>query len=198
MKDILRRIVKVILKTLVIIVYRPKTVGLENIEPGKPALICPNHVHALDSAVIILTNKRPIRALAKEELYKNMFIKWLANLFGVYPVKPDKKSMESMKISLKLLKNNELLLIFPEGTRRGLAKGVKPKEGSVKLAIRAGVPIIPIGVQGNFKPFRKIKLNIGKPIRYNYTKEDTNNKELMEKLTQELMDEIVRLRDEKI
>ena len=198
MKEITRRIVKFILKTLVLIVYRPKTVGLENIEQGKPALICPNHVHALDSAVIILTNKRPIRALAKEELFKNRFIRWLAYLFGVYPVKPEKKSMETMKISLRLLKNNELLLIFPEGTRRGLAKGVKPKEGSVKLAIRADVPIVPVGVQGNFKPFRKIKLNIGKPIRYNYTKEDTNNKELMDKLTNDLMNEIIRLRDEKI
>ena len=198
MKEILRHIIKFVLNLLIIIVYRPKTVGLENIEKGKGALICANHVHALDSAVIILNNKRKINALAKESLFNNWFIKFLAYLFGIYPVKKDSKSMESMKISLKLLKNNELLLIFPKGTRNGMAKGVKPKEGAVKLAIKANVPIIPIGVQGNFKYFKQIKLNIGKPIYYNVSKEDSNNKEVLEKLTQELMDEIVRLRDEEI
>ncbi len=198
MKEILRHIVKFVLNLLIVIVYRPKTVGLENIEKGKGALLCANHVHAFDSAVIILNNKRKINVLAKESLFKNWFVKFLAYIFGVYPVKKDSKSMESMKISLKLLKNNELLLIFPEGTRNGMAKGVKPKEGAVKLAIKANVPIIPIGVQGNFEYFKKIKLNIGKPIYYNVSKEDSNNKEVLEKLTQELMDEIVRLRDEEI
>lgn len=196
MKEILRKIIKFILKLLVIIVYRPKIVGLENIEEGKGALICPNHVHALDSAVIVLTNKRKINILAKEELFKNGFVRWLADIFGVYPVSRQKKSMESIKISLKLLKNNELLLIFPEGTRNGMAKGVKPKDGAVKLAIKADVPIIPVGIQGRFKLFKKVKVNIGKPIYYSEYKEEINNKELLDELTEDLMDNIVKLRDE--
>lgn len=198
MKEVLRHIIKFVLNILIIIVYRPKTVGLENIEKGKGALICANHVHAFDSAVIILNNKRKINALAKESIFKNWFIKWLADIFGIYPVRNESKSMESMKISLKLLKNNELLLIFPEGTRNGMAKGIKAKDGAVKLAIRANVPIIPVGVQGNFKFFRKIKLNIGKPIHYNVSKDQYNDKEILDKFTEELMQEIVRLRDEKI
>ncbi len=198
MKEFSRKIVKFILKMLVIIVYRPKTVGVENIEEGKPALICPNHVHGLDSVVIVLTNKRTIRVLAKESLFKNPILRWLASIFGVYPVKQNNKSMETMKISLKLLKNNELLLIFPEGTRNGMAKGVKPKDGAIKLAARANVPIIPVGIQGSFKPFTKVKLNIGKPIQYNLTKEELNDKEKLRELTDELMNVIVKLRDEKI
>ena len=198
MKEFARRIVKFILKILVIIVYRPKTVGAENIPDGKAALICPNHVHALDSVVIVITNKHTIRVLAKESLFKNPILRWLGDIFGGYPVKKDSKSIETMKISLKLLKNNELLLIFPEGTRNGMAKGKKAKDGAIKLAAKAKVPIIPVGVQGNFKPFRKVKLNIGKPIHYNLTKEELNDKENLRKLTDELMNEIVKLRDEKI
>ena len=198
MKEFSRKIVKFILKLLVIIVYRPKTVGVENIPEGEGALICPNHVHGLDSVVIVLTNKRTIRVLAKESLFKNPILRWLASIFGVYPVKQNNKSMETMKISLKLLKNNELLLIFPEGTRNGMAKGVKPKDGAIKLAARANVPIIPVGIQGSFKPFTKVKLNIGKPIQYNLTKEELNDKEKLRELTDELMNVIVKLRDEKI
>lgn len=198
MKEFARRIVKFILRILVVIVYRPKTVGAENIPDGKAALICPNHVHALDSVAIVITNKHTIRVLAKESLFKNPILRWLGEIFGGYPVKQGSKSIETMKISLKLLKNNELLLIFPEGTRNGMAKGVKAKDGAVKLAARANVPIIPVGVQGSFKPFTKVKLNIGKPIHYNLSKEELNNKEKLRELTDELMDEIVKLRDEKI
>ena len=198
MKEILRKIIKFILKLLVIIVYRPKIVGAENIEEGKPALICPNHVHALDSVAIVLMNKRTIRVLAKESLFKNPALRFLAYVFGVYPVKQGNKSMESMKVSLKLLKNNELLLIFPEGTRNGMAKGVRAKDGAIKLAAKSKAPIIPVGVQGSFKPFTKVKINIGKPMNYDLTKEEINDKEKLRELTDSLMNEIVKLRDENI
>ena len=195
MKEFLRKIIKPILKVLVIIVYRPKIKGKENLKGIEGALICPNHVHALDSAVIVLMNKRIIRVLAKESLFRFKILKWLAGIFGVYPVRDGKKSMESMKISLKLLKNKELLLIFPEGTRNGMAKGVKPKEGAIKLAMRADVPIIPVGIKGSFKAFSKVKVNIGEPIYYSEYKKEINNKELLEELTQDLMNKIVELRD---
>lgn len=196
MKEIIRKILKAIFKVVAIILYRPKIVGKENIPQNTAAIICPNHVHALDSAVIVVMSKRKINVLAKEELYKNGFVCWVASVFGIYPVKKGKKSLESMKISLKLLKNNELLMIFPEGTRNGMAKGVKPKDGAVKLALRASVPIIPIGIEGDFKLFRKVKVKIGKPISYDEYKENLNDKETLDKLTEELMENIVKLRDE--
>ena len=198
MKNFLRIVLKHFFSFLETIVYRPKIVGIENVPKDTAALICPNHVHALDSAIIVGKFKRQVKVLAKEELYKNGFIRFIADVFGIYPVKPDSKSMESVKTSLKILKNNELLMIFPEGTRNGMAKGVKPKDGAIKLAIKANVPIIPVGFQGNFKPFRKIKVNIGSPIYYSEYKEEINNKELMDELTDDLMKKIVKLRDEKI
>ncbi len=198
MKEIIRKILKAIFKVVAIMLYRPKIVGKENIPQNSAAIICPNHVHALDSVVIVVMSKRKVNVLAKEELFINGFVRWVASVFGIYPVKKGKKSLESMKVSLKLLKNNELLMIFPEGTRKGLAKGVKPKDGAIKLAIRSGVPIIPVGVQGNFKLFRKVKLNIGKPIDYNKFNKEANNKEILDNLTKELMDEIVKLREDNI
>ena len=198
MKKVLGVIIKKIYKFLMIIIYRPKIIGKGNIPKDTAAIICPNHVHALDSTLIISMNKRHIKTLAKEELFKNRFFKFLANIYGIYPVKANNKSMESIKISLKILKNNELLMIFPEGTRNGMEKGVKPKDGAIKLAIKSNTPIVPVGVQGNFKPFKKIKVNIGKPIYYSKYKDEVNNKDVMDKLTEELMKTIVKLRDERI
>ena len=198
MKNFLRFIIKHFFSFLETIVYRPKIVGIENVPKDKAALICPNHVHALDSAIIVAKFKRRVSVLAKEELYRSRFIRFIADLFGIYPVKPDSKSMESVKISLKILKNNGLLMLFPEGTRNGMAKGVKPKDGAIKLAIKANVPIIPVGIQGNFKPFTKVKINIGEPIYYTEYKDEINDRELIEDLTKDLMNRIVKLRDKKI
>ena len=194
----MRVIIKFIFKIFAIIIYRPKILGKENIPEAGGAMLCPNHIHNLDAAVIVAMFKRKVNVLAKEELFKNRFLCWLADLFGIYPVKRGKADMQAIKTSLTLLKKDEILLMFPEGTRNGMAKGIKPKNGAVLIAATAKKPIIPIGIQGNFKPFTKVIINIGKPIDYSNLKEEVKDKEEATKLTQELMQEIVKLRDENI
>ena len=194
----MRVIIKFIFKIFAIIIYRPKILGKENIPEAGGAMLCPNHIHNLDAAVIVAMFKRKVNVLAKEELFKNRFLCWIADLFGIYPVKRGKADMQAIKTSLTLLKKDEILLMFPEGTRNGMAKGIKPKNGAVLIAATAKKPIIPIGIQGNFKPFTKVIINIGKPIDYSNLKEEVKDKEEATKLTQKLMQEIVKLRDENI
>ena len=194
----MRIIIKFIFKIFAIIIYRPKIVGKENLPKNGGALLCPNHVSTLDAAVIVAMFKRKVNVLAKEELFKNGFLCWIADLFGIYPVKRGKADMQAIKISLTLLKRNELLLMFPEGTRNGMAKGIKPKNGAVLIAATAGKPIIPIGIQGSFKPFTKVIVNIGKPIDYSKLKEEVKDKEQASELTKDLMKEIVHLRDQNV
>ncbi len=194
----MRVIIKFIFKIFAIILYRPKIVGKENLPKDGGALLCPNHISTLDAAVIVAMFKRKVNVLAKEELFKNGFLCWIADLFGIYPVKRGKADMQAIKISLTLLKRNELLLMFPEGTRNGMAKGIKPKNGAVLIAATAGKPIIPIGIQGSFKPFTKVIVNIGKPIDYSKLKEEVKDKEQASELTKDLMKEIVHLRDQNV
>lgn len=189
----MRIIIKSILLFLVLVFFRVKKIGEENIPKEGAVLICPNHIHFLDPVSVVVTAKRKINVLAKEELWKNPILRYLAEVFGGHPVKRDGTGIAAIKAALKVLKSEEPLLMYPEGTRNGIAKGLKPKEGAVTLAIKSGAPIIPIGIQGNFKLFRKVKLNIGKPIYY--TKETIGEK-TTEQLTKELMDEIIKLRDE--
>lgn len=192
----MRVIIKFLFKVFAIILYRPKIIGKENLPKDTGALLCPNHIHNLDSAVIVAMFKRKVNVLAKEELFSNKFLCWIADLFGIYPVKRGKADMQAIKISLKLLKQEELLLMFPEGTRNGLEKGIKPKNGAVVISATSGKPIIPIGIKGSFKPFRKVIVKIGEPIDYSKYKEDIKDKEKANELTQELMEKIIKLRDE--
>ena len=193
----MREIFKLIFKIITIIIYRPKIIGAENVPKEGNAIICANHVHFWDSVVIIVMLKRKVNVLAKEELFKPKFNKWFAGVIGAYPVKRGTADLGAVKTSLKLMENKELLLVFPEGTRNGVAKGKKAKKGSVMIAATSESPIIPIGVQGTFKPFTKVTLNIGKPIDYSAYKNETKDKAKMDELAQELMTEIIKLRDEK-
>ena len=200
--EVLRRICAIVVKPLSFlaakIIYRVKVEGLENLPKGKACIICGNHVHALDAPALVATVfNRKIRFMAKEELWNNSGFRFMAFVFRVFPVKRETRDTEAIKTSLKILKNNEILAIYPEGTRNGLAKGVKPKNGAINIAIKSNVPIIPFAVIGNFKPFTKVTYRFGEPIDYSKYKEKSKDKEFISGLTQKLMENIIELRDKK-
>lgn len=193
----MREIFKFFIKIFTVIIYRPKVIGKENIPKEGNAILCANHVHVWDSVTIIVMLKRKVNVLAKQELFNgNKIGRWFEKVAGIYPVNRESADLGAMKTSLKLMKNKELLLIFPEGTRNGIAKGKKVKKGAVMIAATTQSPIIPIGVQGTFKPFRRVTINIGKPIDYAQYKKETKDKEKMQELANELMEEIIKLRDD--
>lgn len=197
LKKIARVIVRAICRILAIIIYRVKIIGIENVPKDSACIICGNHVHALDAPALLASTNRKIRFMAKEELWKSTGFRFMAYCYDVFPVKRGKNDTDAIKTSLKILKNNEILGIYPEGTRNGLARNVKPKNGAVNLAIRTGVPIVPFAVIGDFKPFKKIVYKFGEPIDFSGYKEQAKDKDVLDTLTREVMAKVVELRDNK-
>lgn len=70
--------------------------------------------------------------------------------------------MSTLKVSLKVLKENHAVLLFPEGTRNGIEKNGKLQNGAVVMSLTSGAEIIPIGINATYKPFSKIRINIRK------------------------------------
>lgn len=195
-KKFMRGFVKGFLGLLYRIVYRPKVVGLENFPKDEGFIICSKHINYLDAAGIILLNKKPIRFIAKADLYRFGVLSWLGHLFNIIPVKRDSGDINSVKLCLKALKNKEVLGIFPEGTRKGLEKHMKVKNGAVFLAEKAKVKIVPVGIQGTFKPFTKVTFNYGKPIDVHSFKSD--DPDWLDKASEKVMDDIIMLTKEKV
>ena len=117
-KKFIRKIVKGFLKSLYYIFYRIKITG--NVPETGPYIICANHLNYLDAAAIVLMNKRKVHFVGKEDLFRFGILRWLAHLFDVIPIKRNMQDMEAMKRCIKVVKNGDLLGIFPEGTRKGL------------------------------------------------------------------------------
>lgn len=185
-----RKIIKGILNFLILIVYRTKKIDEKNIPENEGVILCANHVHALDAAAIVLCTKRQICFMAKYELFNNRALRWLAKIFGIFPVKRGKQDIEAMKNSLRVLKENKILGIFPEGTRNGISKNVKLKNGAVYMAATTGAKIVPVAVKGTFKPFTKVTLTYLEPMDFSYLKNKKNDKEELDKATLEIMNKI--------
>ena len=194
----LRKIIAFLVYIFNVIVFRVKCVGQENIQNKGAYIICANHTSNWDAPILVSNLKRKVYVMAKAELFKNKFIKWFGDKCCVFPVKRGMRDIESIKYSLKLLKDGEILVIFPEGTRKGLEKNGKAQNGVAYMAIRTGVPVIPVGIQGEMKPFRKVKLNIGEPLDFSQYKSNKPEKEILDKVSKEIMDNIIMLTNENI
>ncbi len=185
-KKFVRKLVKVTLSVVYRIAFRVKITG--QVPDEGAYVLCCNHINYLDAAAIVLFNKRKVNFVAKEDLFTHGILMWLGHLFDVIPIKRDMQDIEAMKRCLKVLKNGELLGIFPEGTRKGMEKNLKAKNGAAFMAMKAKVKVIPIGIHGTFKPFSKVYMNYGEPIDLSgYTKET------IDEATEKIMDTIVML-----
>lgn len=174
------------------IVYRYKVEGQENIPSEEPVIFCGNHKSFLDPPLMMITCKRNPRFLAKEELTKNVFMKMLGNLFEVILVSRNAKDVAVLKESLKTLKGGRCLALYPEGTRNGIAKGEKVKDGAAFFTIRSGCKVVPVGMIGGEKPFKKVIIRYGKPLDFSqYT--DVKDKESLDIVTDKIMDAILSL-----
>lgn len=188
-KRFVRKVVKGFLAGLYHIVYRVKITG--SVPENGSYILCANHINYLDAAAVVLLNKRKVYFVAKEDLFRFKILNWLAHVFDIIPIKRNMQDMEAMKRCLKIVKSGDLLGIFPEGTRKGLAKNGKAKNGAAYMAIKTGTPIIPIGIHGTFKPFSKVYINYGEPIDLSSYK--GIDKEKQDEATKLIMDNIVML-----
>ena len=192
------KITRVIVKSAIFayckIVYRAKIVGTENIPKEGSVIFCGNHRSFLDPPLIEVTCKRDdTRFLAKKELAKNKFMAFLGKVFDAILVNRDEKDVTVVKESLRTLKQGNCIAIFPEGTRNGLEKGEKVKDGASYFALNSDAKVIPVGIKGGEKPFKKAYITYGKPIDFSEYKATRKEKDTMDKVTDEIMKNILEL-----
>ena len=195
--NVIKRILRVIVRTAIYlyckVVYRLKVIGKENIPKEGPVIYCGNHRSYLDPPLIVVTAGRHVRFMAKEELTKNKFLKFLGYVFDAIYVKRDNKEIAALKTTLKALKNKESIAMFPEGTRNGLEKGESVKEGVAFFVLQTGAKVQPVGIVGGEKPFKRVYVNYGKPLDYSDKVTKKPSKEQLEQVSKEIMDNIIML-----
>jgi len=174
--------------------FRPfEVIGKENKLKGA-AMICSNHSAMIDPFQIALAFgiDDSVHVIAKIELFRIPVISWFLWKLGMICVDRSINDIESIKSSLAYMKKGKKVVIFPEGTRMSEYDAHAAKSGAVKLAERAGVPVIPVFLSRSKPFFRKSKVVIGQP--YYIEKQDgKRHVDDYTKLSEELMERIQAL-----
>jgi 1-acyl-sn-glycerol-3-phosphate acyltransferase len=129
--------------------FRPKVVGREHIPATGPAILAPVHRSFADFGFAAFCTERKLFFMTKDEMWNS---KWLGKLLltvGAFPVHRESADREALQRAEEVLNRGELLVLFPEGTRRAGAAVEDLMEGATFLSARTGAPIVPIGIGGS-------------------------------------------------
>lgn len=158
------KVMHIIVRFFFRFVFRMKVKGYENMPKEGGVIVAFNHRSNLDPVIAALSSKRPLTFMAKEELFKNWFFGGLIKKLGAFPVKRGRGDIGAIKAALKILDDDRVMLMFPEGHRIKDDRKVKAKPGVALIAQRAKVPVVPVCISGKYKWMHKVTITYGKPV----------------------------------
>ncbi|MDD7362927.1 MAG: lysophospholipid acyltransferase family protein [Peptoniphilus sp.] len=152
---------------------------VENMPPieDKSYILVANHKSSWDPLIISIFFPRPIRWMAKKELYDIPIVKFIFDHTGVIGVERGHGDPKSTIQAMRVLRDGEVLGIFPEGTRVQNPDYHNGKSGTALLASRTGTDILPIYIDGEYKPFRRRRYIFRDPIPFEKKKLSTEQYE---------------------
>jgi len=190
-------IIKGVLRFFTYFAFRVDAVGLENVLDNGGVIYAVNHKSWLDPIMVAITSKRNLTFMAKIELFKNGFFSWFLKQMGAFPVNRGKGDLGAIKAALSIIKEEKVMMIFPEGTRVKKGEAVPAKPGVALFATHAKVPVIPILISGEYGFMKRIRVIYGKPIYFDKYYDQKLNKDDLLTLSQEIMNTIYALEETK-
>jgi len=146
------------------IVHPVRVIGRENMPESGKAILCANHQSLQDPLVLATYVKRRMHFMAKKELFQNKLFGKVLSALGAFPVARGQNDLGAIRTAFKLLAEDRALGIFPEGTRFSDGEMHEAKNGVAMIALRTGAKVIPAYIVGNYKPFKKMRIVIGKEV----------------------------------
>ena len=126
--------------------------GVEHVRAGQPYVYMANHSSLIDTPALFAYLPYPFRIMAKRELFFVPFMGWHLWTAGHFPIdrRDRRKTVRSLRRVIEEVRNGKSLVVFPEGTRTRDGRLQEFKPGTFKIALRAGVPIVPVTIRGTF------------------------------------------------
>ncbi|ADC51115.1 1-acyl-sn-glycerol-3-phosphate acyltransferase [Alkalihalophilus pseudofirmus OF4] len=170
--------------------YKVEVIGAENLPADGGVLLCCNHISNLDPPLLGAYISRPIRYMAKQELFEKPILKSLLPKLGAFPVRRGMSDKQALRKGMDFLKQGEMLGLFPEGTRSKDGKLGKGLAGAGFFALRTNAAVVPCAIVGPYKKGQPLKLIYGKPMDFEQIRLE---KRSADDATAIIMDEIGQL-----
>ena len=166
-------VVRALVSTFTQLYTRMSITGRENLPRHGGYVLAPVHRSYIDTPISSCLTRRRLRFMGKDTLWKRGWSAWLLSALGGFPVTRGTVDREALRRCVAVLEAGEPLVLFPEGERKS-GPIVQPLfAGAVYVAIKAGVPIVPVGIGGSERVMpkkakfvypRKVHVEIGPPI----------------------------------
>ena len=145
------------------LITRIRLIGRYNVPSEGAVILAANHLSWTDIPLVPLHFRRKVIYMAKEE-YFNSKIAWLVRFLGAFPVKRGEGDRQALRAAEEQLKKGNILVIFPEGTRSRTRTLAKAHAGMGMIALRSGVPVVPVAIWGSEHALKKL----GAPVTIAY------------------------------
>jgi 1-acyl-sn-glycerol-3-phosphate acyltransferase len=145
------------------LITRIRLIGRYNVPSEGAVILAANHLSWTDIPLVPLHFRRKVVYMAKEEYFKGK-IAWLVRFLGAFPVKRGEGDRQALRAAEEQLKKGNILVIFPEGTRSRTRTLAKAHAGMGMIALRSGVPVVPVAIWGSENALKKL----GAPVTISY------------------------------
>ena len=144
------------------VMYRLKVENMEHIPLDGGFVLCGNHLSSLDPILIAACVKRPMNFIGKKELFNSRFNRQLFKMLHAFPVNRGAVDMQAYRTAIRVLEAGEGLMVFSQGHRMKDFDSVK--NGAAMFALKAGVPIVPVGLKSDYKLGQPVRIRFGPAI----------------------------------
>lgn len=190
------------------LLYRPLVSGLENIPPTGPAFVAANHLSMMDPVFLPVILPRQISFVAKADLFhgrglRGRLVAGFVRGVGMIPVDRSggRASQAGIDAAVAALDSGRLFGIFPEGTRSPDGHLHRGRTGVARIALSAGVPVIPVAMIGTDQLFRRtriprirrVKVRIGEPLDFAHLRDRKDDPAALRAITDEIQATIAAL-----
>lgn len=197
------RIAYVVVRDILLILckvwFRFTVSGTHHLPRTGAYIIAPVHRSNIDTPLSAFITRRRVRFMGKDSLWKQATIGKVLSLLGGFPVTRGAADLEALRRCVAVLDQGEPLVMFPEGTRRHGPLVHPLFDGPAYVALKRGVPIVPIGIGGSERVMRKgskmiwprkCHLTIGEPIAVENAGNGRTDRTRMAAITSELAERL--------
>lgn len=164
---------RIVAKGLVSLGVRMDVEGLENIPATGPFFLVGNHQSVLDPILAQSACPRPVHTFTKSTQFARPFFRWLTTRVNGVPTRRYRVDPQVVRVALRRLAEGKAVGVYPEGERSWDGTLQPFRQGTIRLLLKAGVPVVPCGISGSYDVWprwsRKIKrrravLRFGTPL----------------------------------
>jgi 1-acyl-sn-glycerol-3-phosphate acyltransferase len=181
--------------------------GQANLPQQGGAVVASNHNYGPDFVFLAVASPRELRFMAKAEAFAwNPLLAAILRAGGVFPVKRGSGDTGAIDTAVDLARAGNLIAMFPEGTRSKSGRLLRGKTGAARIALAAGVPIVPVAITNTAQLFKRqgwrrplVTVHFGKPIAWDVSSHDNDDdSEIARAYTDVVMGEIAAMLPEEL